>query len=378
MYIDRQIDHNMKKPTNSAVMKDLGAMTLYKLFPSRASKKRVELIPEQEEPRLVFSENASLIEYDADLVKKTDVQKIEDVVLHDPRMLTWFNVYGLNHPVQFSKIIEHNKLDSFLIHLIADDNHRTKVVSLRNCSFFTAKSIYFSDGINVKLEQVIFIISPDFVWSIQEKKGDNFDHIRERLDRNVGRVRERGTDYLLFLILESIVDTYYQAYEDLTKDTTQLVDFNWSQADLSILQQIEARKTNLFRMRKTLFNLKEAISQLISLEDSMVKEESMKYFVELREQAGYLIDQIDNDMHRMESATNLFFSLQSHRLNQVMKTLTILSAIFIPLTFLAGVYGMNFQHMPELGYKYGYYILLGFMLLIAAGSFIYFKKKRWF
>jgi magnesium transporter len=368
----------MKKPTSAAGLRDLGASTIYKIFPTRASKKRIDLLPTQEEPPLAFKENASLIEYDIDKVKKTEVEKTEDVALHDPSMLTWFNVYGLNHPVQFSKIIEHNKLDSFLIHLIADANHRTKVVSLRNCSFFTAKSIYYSDGERLSLEQVMFVISPDFIWSIQEKKGDNFDHIRERLDRNVGRVRERGTDYLLFLILESIVDNYYQTYEDITKDASQLVDLNWDNADLGILQKIEARKTNLFRIRKSLFNLKEAISQLINLEDGMVKEESMKYFVELREQAGYLIDQIDNDMHRLESATNLFFSLQSHRLNEVMKTLTILSAIFIPLTFVAGIYGMNFEYMPELGYRNGYFIVLGVMALVAVGSFLFFRHRKWF
>jgi magnesium transporter len=354
------------------------SLAIQKLFPTRPTKKRVDLGDNTTEPHLVFKENATLIEFDADQLKRTEIENIEDIVLIDESMSTWFNLYGLNYPSQFGKIIKQNKLDSFLIHLFSDTSHRTKAVALRDCFFFTAKSIHYSDSESLSLEQMMFVVSPQFIWSTQEKRGDHFDHIRERLEKNVNKVRERGTDYLLFLILESIVDNYYTTYENLTDDDDKLVELNWSNADPNILEKIESRKAHLFRIRKSLFNLKEAIHQIINMEEHVVLDESIKYFSELKEQAGYLIDQIDNDMHRLESSTNLFFSLQSHRLNEVMKTLTILSVIFIPLTFIAGIYGMNFENMPELKMKYAYFGVLAVMLTIVLTSVIYFKRKKWF
>ena len=379
MYLnDLKLFESMNLKAANKEIWQIRSMALQKLFPSRPSKKRVDLIETPSGAPLVFKENASLIEFDIDQIKRSEIDNIDNIILTDSKLTTWFNVYGLNYTSHFSKIVRANKLDSFLIHLFSDTSHRTKVVALRDCFFFTAKSIHYSDAESLSLEQMMFVVSPHFIWSTQEKHGDHFDHIRERLEKNVNRVRERGTDYLLFLILESIVDNYYTTYENLTDEDDKLVELNWSNADPNILEKIESRKAHLFRIRKSLFNLKEAISQIINMEEHVVLEESIKYFTELKEQASYLIDQIDNDMQRLESSTNLFFSLQSHRLNEVMKTLTILSVIFIPLTFIAGIYGMNFENMPELGMKYGYFGVLTIMFTIGLTSVIYFKRKKWF
>ncbi len=362
----------------SADFLSISKLVTQNLIPLRRSRKSVEIIPQQEEPTLSFSDNAEMMRFNAENKVKSEVKNIEDVILNETGSVTWFNLYGVNYPKQVDRIIKQNRLDSFLSNLIGDPNHRTKVVPLENCFFFTAKSIHSSDEHAVVLEQIMFIVSGGFVWSIQEKVGDHFDHIRERIDRKIGNVRSQGTDYLLFLLLESIVDNYYLTYEDIMENTKDILESNLREAEPNQLEQIEVRKTQLFRIRRSLANLREALNQIAVIDPTIIKPSSQKYFSELKEQTAYLGDLIDHDLTRLEAATNLFFSLQSHKLNEVMKTLTILSVIFIPLTFIAGIYGMNFDNMPELRFEYGYFVAIGVMAAVAIGSIIYFKRKKWF
>ena len=370
----------MKKVSKSHSLTEhwfLKTQLVTSIFPARRSRKRVELAPEPKETKLKFGDNAEVICFNKENHNRCKVSKIEEINLSEPGQITWFNVYGLDYYHQFSQIIKKNHLDTFLNSLIQDDSHRTKVVKLKNCLFLTAKSTHYSQKESISLEQMMFIVGPDFIWSIQEKVGDHFEHIRERMDKNIGHVRTRGADYLLFLLMESIVDNYYTTYEDLSEKAANIFEHDWSKTDPHQLEQIEERKTHLFRIRRSLNNLREVINQLHGM-DEIIKSASKKYYQELREQAAYLVDRIDNDLARLESATNLFFSLQSHKLNEVMKTLTILSVIFIPLTFIAGIYGMNFSNMPELQTKNGYFITLGVMFIIAVGSILYFRRRKWF
>lgn len=325
-----------------------------------------------------IGEHVEFISYNKDSHERKRVDSVDQIELVTEGKVNWLNVYGLHYHEEFSKIIKANGLDNFLVNLISDGSHRTKVVGIKDSFFFTAKSVHFSDEKSVTLEQMMFIVSGGYIWSIQEKVGDNFSHIRERLERKIGLVRSRGTDYLMHLLLESIVDNYFKAYADLMEQSMQTEGVNWNDADPARLEGIELKKTNLFRLRRSLSNLKDALHQTLQLDNGIIKAASKKYYVELKEQVAYLVDQIDTDLSRLESATNLFFSLQSHRLNEVMKTLTILSAVFIPLTFIAGIYGMNFQHMPELEQPYGYFVVLGVMALLVVGSIAFFKKRGWF
>mgnify|MGYP006098402423 FL=1 len=224
-------------------------------------------------------------------------------------------------------------------------------------------------------EQMIFIVSPDFLWSIQEKPGDYFNWIRERLEGNKGIVRKKKADYLLFLLLESIVDNYQETYQEnaeLSADKLNSTDIKPTPEFTSL---VEKRKQELFNFKKATMGLKDTVVKLEKLE---IDGFDVKYFSELKEQTSNLISNIDFELQELESKINLIFSIQGHRLNEVMKTLTILSVVFIPLTFLAGIYGMNFENIPELKFKYGYFILLGIMVLVTIISIWYFKRKKWF
>lgn len=321
-----------------------------------------------------FIANTSLIEYNFEESSIKTFSDIEEIVIESsPSTIQWLNTYGLQFEDQTRRIIKNNKFDDFLINLLIEDEHRNKIIELDDSIFMTFKTIHFINNSFIS-EQMMFVTSPGYVWSIQEKKGDYFTHIRNRISENKGIVRRKNADYLLYLIIEAIIDNYYDAYEKLTNGVNKLKDLSKVKPSPTFAIDIENSKQNLFVLKKAVSSLREAINRIDKIE---LANFEANYFSELKEQASFLIDDIDFDLQQLESSINLIFNMQSHRLNEVMKTLTILSGIFIPLTFLAGIYGMNFKNIPELNTEYGYFILLGVMVVVALGCWTYFRRKNW-
>tara|TARA_B110000091_G_scaffold6032_1_gene5934 strand:- start:1004 stop:1984 length:981 start_codon:yes stop_codon:yes gene_type:complete len=322
-----------------------------------------------------FLGNTSIISYSHKNYEKTDFAKVSEInLIHNLETVKWLNTYGIKFHEPFKKIIQQNKLDDFLIKLLSDEEHPNKVIVLDNLLFITTR-VLITEGHKFDSEQMIFIVSADFLWSIQEKKGDYFDWIRQRLEGNKGIVRKKKTDYLLFLLLESIIDNYQSTYQEnaaLNSDKLSAVNIKPTPEFTSL---VEKRKQELFNFKKATISLKDTIVKLEKIE---IDGFNVKYYSELKEQTNNLISNIDFELQELESKINLIFSIQGHRLNEVMKTLTILSVIFIPLTFLAGIYGMNFENIPELKSENGYFILLGTMVVISIISIWYFKRKKWF
>jgi magnesium transporter len=322
-----------------------------------------------------FLSNTSIICYSNKNYEKTDFTKVSEInLIRNLETVKWLNTYGIKFHEPFKKIIQQNKLDDFLIKLLSDEEHPNKVIVLDNLLFITTR-VLITESHKFDSEQIIFIVSADFLWSIQEKKGDYFNWIRQRLEGNKGIVRKKKTDYLLFLLLESIIDNYQNTYQEnaeLNSDKLSSVNIKPTPEFTSL---VEKRKQELFNFKKATISLKDTIVKLEKIE---IDGFNVKYYSELKEQTYNLISNIDFELQELESKINLIFSIQGHRLNEVMKTLTILSVIFIPLTFLAGIYGMNFENIPELKSENGYFILLGTMLVISIISIWYFKRKKWF
>jgi magnesium transporter len=322
-----------------------------------------------------FLGNTSIISYSNKNYEKTDFAKVSEInLINNLETVKWLNTYGIKFHEPFKKIIQQNKLDDFLIKLLSDEEHPNKVIVLDNLLFITTR-VLITEGHKFDSEQMIFIVSADFLWSIQEKKGDYFNWIRQRLEGNKGIVRKKKTDYLLFLLLESIIDNYQSTYQEnaaLNSDKLSAVNIKPTPEFTSL---VEKRKQELFNFKKATMSLKDTIVKLEKIE---IDGFNVKYYSELKEQTNNLISNIDFELQELESKINLIFSIQGHRLNEVMKTLTILSVIFIPLTFLAGIYGMNFENIPELKSENGYFILLGTMVIISVISIWYFKRKKWF
>ena len=323
---------------------------------------------------LDFFDNTSLIEYSKENYSRKQFNNIDDIFFNNSDCVNWLNIYGFNHSKQIKEIIVKNNLDEFLINITQDTNHRNKVIELEDSLCLTLKILIFEDQ-ELQFEQMIFIASPNYVWSIQEKVGDYFEEIRNRIRENRGILRKRNADYLLYRLIETIIDNYSISLEKLLQKNKELIDLDNIKPDPQFAITVEGGKQDLFKMKKALVSLREAI---IGLEKLEIDNFSTHYFSEVKEQASFMIDDIDFNFQQLESSINLIFNIQSHQLNQVMKTLTVLSAIFIPLTFLAGVYGMNFKYIPELETHYGYFVIWGVMIVVAILTVSYFKRKKWF
>lgn len=322
-----------------------------------------------------FEENSWVINYSPDNYYNRKFSLQEDMQLSKgDKSITWVNTYGLEYMEEFREMVSGNGLDDFLLRLLLNPKMGNKVIVLED-QLFIAAQILKTEGHGMESEQMYFVVSKDFNWCIQEKRGDHFDWIRQRIFENKGIIRKKRADYLLFFILETLINNYKDKYEESVTMENALDAIVKREPTPEFMFEVEQKKAIIQDFKKASHGLRDIIVRLERVE---VKGFHTKYFSELREQINGLITDIDSDIMELESQINLFFSVQGHRLNEVMKTLTIFSVVFIPLTFLAGIYGMNFENMPELKWPYGYFILLGIMLVVTVVSIIIFKRKKWF
>ncbi len=290
----------------------------------------------------------------------------------------WLNIFGLNETETIASICEKQGIHSLVIQDILDVNQRPKFQEYEDFSFLTLKSIVPSEN-EMITEQISVVFGANFLISFQERKADFFEHLRVRLRENKGILRERSADYLLYAMLESILDNYFKT---LSKLDEEIGKFNFANTNKEpspdALEIIENQKKFVHFIKKSILPIKE-FAQIIERDECQcIEKRHLKYFLEIKDLCLTLIDNSDMILSSLESETNLFFSVQGDRMNQVMKTLTIVATIFIPLTFLAGIYGMNFTNMPELEWKYGYFSIWIIMVLILGGMVLYFRYKKWF
>lgn len=291
----------------------------------------------------------------------------------------WLNTHGIHDVEQIMTICNKIGIHNLTIQDILDVNQRPKFQDFEGYWFFSIKSIVPSNNNEIEQEQLSFILGKNYLISFQEKKADYFEHVRKRLKENLGIVRERGTDYLLYLLLESILDNYFKAINNIEDQMEKLGLSNLeSDPSPSILKSIEKLQRQVYQIKKTVTPIREFITRVEHEELGLIKERHLKYFHELKDISLTLIDDCDQIDLRLSGNINLFFSLQGHRMNQVMKTLTIVATIFIPLTFIAGIYGMNFTNMPELNWKWGYLGVWGVMIILLGVMLLFFRRKKWF
>jgi magnesium transporter len=295
----------------------------------------------------------------------------------------WLNLHGLNEIEIIEAIGDFFKIDNFLLSDILNTTRRTKLEETASNLFFNIKSILPTENSdNISVEQISFLIKDGVLISFQEKRSDFFTHIRERIRTHSGIVRTKKVDFLLYLLLDAIIENFYITIENEEDKVEELINLSKDSADPKILIRIEKHRDNFNFLKRSIVPLRDSLTGIKSLKEdevcNVIEMESYVYFSRLHQKSLELLEQIESDMGMLESASNFFFSSQSHKMNEIMKTLTIVSAIFIPLTFIAGIYGMNFEHMPELKYQDGYYIVIGVMFLIVIAMVFYFKKRKWF
>jgi magnesium transporter len=320
---------------------------------------------------------------DIDFTEYTEFKVEELNQLIDFSKINWLNIHGLNNVDWLQAIGKNFGINNFILSDVLNTVRRTKFEESHDFLFFNIKSLLpLENSENISIEQISFLLKDGILISFQEKRSDFFSHIRERIRTHSGLVRVKGPDYLLYILLDAIIENFYITLESEEDKVEELINLTKENPDPIILERIEKHRDNLNVLKRAIIPLRDSLYDIKSIKDdsifNVVETDTFSFFTRLHQKCLELLEQIDSDMDSLESASNFFFSAQTHKMNEIMKTLTIVSAIFIPLTFIVGVYGMNFENLPELKFKYGYHTVMGFMFLIVIGMIIYFKKRRWF
>lgn len=302
----------------------------------------------------------------------------ESFQYRDTKTTTWINIDGLHQTDVISAIGEHYDLHHLLLEDVLNTGHRPKVEEYDNCLFMTMKMLGVNKhGTSVVSEQVSFVLGDNWLISFQEKEGDIFDGLRQRLRDSVGVIRKNGPDYLLYRLIDTIVDNYFFVTEHFGEVTEDLEETIIDDPDEDILIEIQRLKKMLIKFRKSVMPLREAIALIDKDGNKLIKKPTLRYLRDVYEHVIQVSDFIESQRDMLASLMDLYLSGVSNKMNQVMQVLTIMATIFIPLTFIAGIYGMNFDNMPELHWKYGYQAVWVLMGLVLIGMVWYFKRKKW-
>jgi len=319
-------------------------------------------------------------DYDTEKFEEKVHANIEDVFnFKTSDSKTWVNINGLNHIDAIEKIGNHFNLHALTLEDIVNTNHRPKIDDYPNYIFIVLKMLYYDKNEEIVNEQISFILSDNYVLSFQEADGDVFDHLRERIRNPKGRIRTLGTDYLLYALIDAIADHYFVVIETLSHKIEDLEDDlfkGYSQDEIS--NQIQNLKREILKIRRAIFPLREIINKIEKNDSVFIKSTTIPYFRDIYDHIIQISDNIEIYREMIWGLMDMYMTTISNKMNQVMKVLTVISTIFIPLTFLAGIYGMNFDNMPELHFKYSYFILWGIMIVLFLSMIYFFRKKKWF
>ncbi|HEX6826379.1 MAG TPA: magnesium/cobalt transporter CorA, partial [Nitrospiraceae bacterium] len=252
-----------------------------------------------------------------------------------------------------------------------------KLDDYETCLFLVMKMLSVTERQDIVVEQVSLVLGRNFVLSFQENGADVFTPIRDRLRGNKGRLRQSGADYLLYALVDAIVDQYFAVLEVLGEKIEVLQELVVSDPKPETLHQVHALKRQLLFLRRAVWPLREATNNLSRSECPFLQEPTKVFFRDVYDHVVQIVDTIETLREMVSACLDIYLSTISYRLNAVMKVLTIITTIFMPLTFIVGIYGMNFEHMPELKWEWGYPLVLGVMLAIAFAMLGFFKLKKW-
>ena len=299
--------------------------------------------------------------------------------------VTWINITGLHDVNMLDRVGNIFNIHPLVLEDILNVSHSPKIEDYENYLFIVVKMINFNNDDNsLNIEQVSIIIGRNYIISFQEREGDVFEPLRERIRTAKGLVRKYGEDYLAYRLLDSIIDNYFIVLENFDENIEEIEDQILSQTNDSSLEQIHHLRKELIKLRRAVSPLREMIFTIEKEKFQFIQKSTFVYLRDLSDHVKQIIDTIENYREFINGLLDVYLSSASHRMNEVVKLLTIISTIFIPLTFIVGIYGMNFRtdvskwNMPELNWWLGYPFVMGLMLIIAVCLIIFFKKKRWF
>jgi magnesium transporter len=329
--------------------------------------------------RKVGKVKITIIDYDERHYEEKEAKNIEECFpFKDQPTMTWINIDGIFQPEIIEKIGEHFNIHPLVLEDIMNSGQRPKMEDFIDYIFVTLKMLRSSEEEKeTKTEQVSLILGSNCVISFQENEGDVFDPIRQRIRANKGRIRRMGADYLVYALMDAIVDNYFTILEKLGDRIEEFEEELVANPKPEILQAIHRLKREMIFLRKSVWPLREVINRLERWESPLINKTTALYFRDIYDHTIQVIDSVETFRDMLSGMLDIYLSSVSNRMNEVMKVLTIIATIFIPLTLVAGIYGMNFRFMPELEMSIGYPMVLLSMLFVGLLMVAYFRKKKW-
>lgn len=323
--------------------------------------------------------NIDMIEYTGRKFKEKRLKKVEECFpFKKTPAVTWLNITGIHNIDIIKKVGKHFGIHPLVLEDIAHAYQRPKIKDFEKYTFMILKMIYHDQNKrDIITEQISLIIGKNFVISFQETEGDIFNPIRERLRDEKDKIRENGSDYLAYSLIDSIVDNYFAVLEIVGEQIENLEKEVVEKATSSTLHRIHIIKRDLIQMRKSVWPLREVISHIERGESRIFKKSTEIYLKDIYDHTIQIVDTVETFRDMATGMIDIYLSSISNKMNEVMKVLTIFATIFIPLTFITGIYGMNFKFMPELEWQHGYFVTLGVMAVVAIILMIYFARKKW-
>jgi magnesium transporter len=352
---------------------------------ARASKRRIKKVGLPAGSLVYTGEQVgkvevTLIDYDEQTFEERPVQSVDECIVYKAKpTATWINVDGVHNTTLLEKIGECFGLHRLVIEDLMNVVQRPKVEDYGEYLFVVLKMLTYDEKEGrIVPEQVSLIIGENFLLTFQEGvKGDVFPLIRDRLRSGKGKSRKMGVDYLAYALLDALVDGYFVILEKLGERIDLLEEELVARPGRAIVEQLYQLKRELLFLHKAVWPLREVVSSLVRRESPLIRETTAPYLRDVYDHVVQAIDSVEIYRDMLSTMLDLYLSSVSNRMNEIMKVLTIIATIFMPLTFLAGVYGMNFKYMPELDWKYGYFIIWTIMIAIGIGMGFYFKRKKW-
>lgn len=320
-----------------------------------------------------------VLEYDRDELREREPASPEEIPqLRDPPAVTWLNVDGLHDLELLQAIGQRFGLHPLVLEDIVNTGHRPKSEEFDDYLFVVLKMLTFDPARqHLEDEQVSLVVGPGFVLTFQERAGDVLDPVRERIRGAKGRIRGMGPDYLAYSLMDAILDHYYVVLERVGEWIEELEAELVEDPTTATMREIHRLKRELLLFRKAVWPVREVAAALLREENGIVDPEVRPFVRDLYDHAVQLIDTGETLRELASGMLDTYLSSVSNRMNEIMKVLTVMASIFIPLTFVAGVYGMNFERMPELGWRWGYPAVLGLMAVIGGGMAAYFRARDW-
>ena len=319
-----------------------------------------------------------IVSYNNDFYEEQTLPTLKELMpFYSAERENWINIEGLHDTAVIENIGKQFSLHPLLLEDVMIVEQRPNSEDFGEYIFFTMKVARDFSGEAIEYEQLSFVLGKNYLLSFQEKPNDHFDMIKERIKTSQGLLRSRKVDYLFYRLIDNVVDSYYLVLDHLADQIEDLEEEVLQQPDNYSLHKLQNIKKELIFLRRSMYPVREALSSLSRRENEIISLETQRYFTDVYDHAIHVIESLETYRELTGGIMDIYMNAVSNRLNEVMKVLTVISTIFIPLTFIVGVYGMNFDNMPELHMKYSYPVVWLIMVLIILIMLYYFKRKKW-